>query len=55
MNLKQKRILTTNIGRRIRSFYMAPETGLEPVTHQLTADCSTIEPLRNGIFLNGTL
>ena len=27
---------------------MAPVTGLEPVTHRLTADCATIAPHRNG-------
>ena len=26
---------------------MAPEVGLEPTTHRLTADCSTIELLWN--------
>ena len=26
---------------------MAPVTGLEPVTHRLTADCATIAPHRN--------
>ena len=31
-------------------YIMAPETGLEPVTHRLTADCATIAPLRNGIY-----
>ena len=28
---------------------MAPVTGLEPVTHRLTADCATIAPHRNGV------
>ena len=28
-------------------FVKAPEIGLEPTTHRLTADCSTIELLRN--------
>ena len=30
------------------SLKMAPVTGLEPVTHRLTADCATIAPHRNG-------
>ena len=29
---------------------MAPEAGLEPATHRLTADCSTIELLWNSKF-----
>ena len=29
------------------SLKMAPVTGLEPVTHRLTADCATIAPHRN--------
>ena len=28
-------------------YKMAPVTGLEPVTHRLTADCATIAPHRN--------
>ena len=28
---------------------MAPVTGLEPVTHRLTADCATIAPHRNEV------
>ena len=31
------------------SLKMAPVTGLEPVTHRLTADCATIAPHRNGV------
>ena len=31
---------------------MAPVTGLEPVTHRLTADCATIAPHRNEAELN---
>ena len=31
--------------------YLAPETRFELVTRRLTADCSTIEPLRNGIWI----
>ena len=30
-------------------YKMAPVTGLEPVTHRLTADCATIAPHRNGV------
>ena len=30
---------------------MAPRAGLEPATSRLTADCSTIEPLRKGIWI----
>lgn len=32
--------------------YLAPETRFELVTRRLTADCSTIEPLRNGIWIH---
>ena len=31
---------------------MAPVTGLEPVTHRLTADCATIAPHRNEVELD---
>ena len=31
---------------------MAPVTGLEPVTHRLTADCATIAPHRNDFMRN---
>jgi hypothetical protein len=33
---------------------MAPVRGLEPLTHRLTADCATIAPHRNGLFLKRT-
>src|SRR5436853_7806427 len=29
---------------------MAPRTGFEPVTHRLTADCSTVELSRNALL-----
>jgi len=29
----------------------APQVGLEPTTHRLTADCSTTELLKKGFFL----
>lgn len=32
---------------------MALEVGLEPTTHRLTADCSTIEPFENMVGMAG--
>ena len=41
-------LLKTN--RHVSTVYkMAPVTGLEPVTHRLTADCATIAPHLNGV------
>lgn len=35
------------------SFNLAPEAGLEPATFSLTANCSTIELLRNNRLIIG--
>ena len=37
--------------QRFKIKKMAPRTGFEPVTTRLTAECSTIEPPRNALFL----
>jgi hypothetical protein len=37
----------STVGERQRPSKLAPEVGLEPTTHRLTADCSTIELLWN--------
>ena len=42
---------STEALQRPRTPFMADSTGLEPATHRLTADCSTIELRANNLVL----